>query len=244
LIIDGVTDPAVTEGLIPRRSRTRFIITATPTHLDDAFVHLRVDPLGRDESVTYLRSVLAEENVEALGQVAEVLDGHPLGLVQAASYCRAQHISATGFLKRMVAAPAPLLGRGRAPDHPTTTAVAIREFFRIAVEGEPGALPLATVMACVAPEPLPESIFEHQVIVRSDDERLSLAETALLSLTDVLFRDQAIAALHQFSLVIRNAEILHIHTLVQTVVRDEIPVEERSEWARACLVHRDAVVFT
>ncbi|MDR6317930.1 tetratricopeptide repeat protein [Actinoplanes couchii] len=236
LIIDGVTDPAVTEGMIPRRSRTRFIITATPTHLDDAFSHLQVDPLGQEESVNYLRSILADESFEALGQVAEVLDGHPLGLVQAASYCRAQHISASGFLKRMAAAPAPLLERGRAPDHPITTAVAIREFFRIAVEGEPGVFPLATVMACVAPEPLPESIFEHQVIVRSDDDGPSPAETALLSLSDVLVRDQAIAALHQFSLVIRNAEMLHAHTLVQTVVRDEIPVQDRPAWARACLV--------
>jgi tetratricopeptide (TPR) repeat protein len=236
LIIDGVTDPAITEGLIPRRSRTRFIITATPIHLDDAFVHLPVDPLGRDDSVAYLHSVLTGESVDALAQVAEVLDGHPLGLVQAASYCRSQRISASGYLKRMDTTPAPLLDRGRASDHPITTAAAIRESFRVAIEGEPAALPLATVMAYAAPEPLPESVFEHQVLVRSEDGEPSPAESALVCLTDVLIRDQAIAALHQFSLVVRDNDVLHVHPLVQTIVRDQIPAEERSAWARACLV--------
>ncbi|GID29949.1 tetratricopeptide repeat protein [Paractinoplanes brasiliensis] len=236
LIIDGVTDPAITEGLIPRRSRTRFIVTATPTHLDDAFVHLPVDRLGTDDSVAYLHSILTRESPDTLTRVAEALGGHPLGLVQAASYCRNQRISASGYLDRMCAAPAPLLDRGRASDHSTTTAVAIRESYRAAVEAEPAAIPLAAVMACAAPEPLPESVFEQQVLVRSEDGEPSSAEIALIGLTDVLVRDQAIAALHQFSLVVRDNEALTVHPLVQTIVKDEIPAEERAAWGRACLV--------
>ncbi len=217
MIIDGVTDPATIDGLIPRRSLTRFVVTSTATHLDDAFVHLQVGPLDQADSVAYLHSVLSDERPDMLAQVAQVLAGHPLGLVQAASYCRSQRISASGYLQRVVAAPVPLLDLGRAADHPTPTATAIRELFRIAVESEPAVIPLAVAMACAGPEPLPESVFEHQILVQSEDGEPSPAETQLVSLTDVLVRDRAVAALHQSSLVVREHDELHIHPLVQSV---------------------------
>jgi hypothetical protein len=101
LIVDGGTDPRTIEGLIPRRSATRFIVTTTAAHLDDAFAHLAISPLDRDDSVAYLRSVLADEDPEALGQIADEFAGHPLGLVQAASYCRSQRITVVGYLARI-----------------------------------------------------------------------------------------------------------------------------------------------
>ena len=236
LIIDGVTDPATTAGLIPRRSLTRFVVTSTATHLDDAFVHLQVDPLDQADSVEYLHSVLSDESPEALARVAHVFAGHPLGLVQAASYCRSQRISASGYLQRVVTAPVPLLDLGRAADHPTPTATAIRELFRVTVESEPAVIPLAVAMACAAPEPLPERVFERQILVRSEDGEPSPVEIQLVSLTDVLVRDRAVAALHQSSLVVREGDELHIHPLVQTVVKDTMPADDRAAWARACLV--------
>ncbi|GAA2715896.1 hypothetical protein GCM10010437_098670 [Actinoplanes palleronii] len=236
LIIDGVTDPATTNGLIPRRSLTRFVITSTATHLDDAFVHLQVDPLDQADSVAYLYSVLSDESPDMLAEVAQVFAGHPLGLVQAASYCRSQRISASGYLQRVAAAQVPLLDLGRAADHPTPTATAIRELFRIAVESEPAVIPLAVAMACAAPEPLPEMVFERQILVQSEDGEPSPAETQLVSLTDVLVRDRAVAALHQSSLVVRERDELHIHPLVQSVIKDTMPAGDRAAWARACLV--------
>jgi tetratricopeptide (TPR) repeat protein len=129
-----------------------------------------------------------------------------------------------------------MLGLGRAPDHPIPTAAAILDMFKLATESEPAATALATVMACAAPEPLPESTFDEQVVVVSENEEPSAAEIALISLTDVLTRDRAMAALHQFSLVIREDDVLRVHPLVQSIVKEATPVEERPAWARAALV--------
>ncbi|MFG2042225.1 tetratricopeptide repeat protein [Dactylosporangium sp. NPDC048998] len=236
LIVDGVTDPDTVEGLIPRRSATRFIVTTTATHLDDAFVHIAIHPLGRDESVAYLRSVLADEDSAALGEVADVFAGHPLGLVQAASYCRSQRITIAGYLTRIRNAPIAMLDLGRAPGHPTPTAAAIRDAFGTAVETESAAMPLAFVMACAAPEPLPERIFEDQVIVTFEPGEPSETQTALVALSEILTRDRAIGALHQFSLVIRENATLKVHPLVQSIIRERIPLDQRQLWARSVLV--------
>lgn len=232
-IIDGVTDPATVRGLIPRRSQTRFIVTATPVHVDDGFIHIPIEPLGREESIQYLRSVLAEDKEN--DRLADALAGHPLGLVQAATYCRIQRITAAAYLQRIDGALAPMLDAGQAFDHPSTVTASIRELLRMAGEQEPAAVTLASVVCHTAPEPILESVFDNPALVLSTgEESIEFAER-ILRLTDVLTRDQAMAALHQFSLVIREDDMLRVHPLVQSIIRESIPVEDRAQWSGATL---------
>jgi len=87
LIIDGLTDPAVTAGLVPRASHTTILITATCPHVDDGFRHVPVGGLSPVDAGTYLRRVLPAAAEDDLSVLIEAFDGNPLGLAQGANYC-------------------------------------------------------------------------------------------------------------------------------------------------------------
>src|SRR5262249_25073810 len=62
LIIDGLSDPSVVAGLVPRKSRTSIVITSTSPHVDDGFRHLRLGGLSPVDADAYLRRVMPAEH--------------------------------------------------------------------------------------------------------------------------------------------------------------------------------------
>src|SRR5260370_33579457 len=119
IIVDGLTDPAVVEGVVARLSRTRVIVTATSAHVDDAFHHIAVDGLTTAEGVAYLRQVLPGTPDNELETMFNAFSGHPLGLAQGANYCRAAGLSPGEYVERFLPVPARMLALGHVPGHPS-----------------------------------------------------------------------------------------------------------------------------
>lgn len=242
-IVDGLTDPAVIDGLIRRQSRTRVLITATCRHVDDAFRHIQVNGLPAGDGHAYLRQVMPDAGTPELELMFTAFDGHPLGLAQGANYCRSEGISAEGYLKRLHQHPARMLNLGRSPGHPIPLGPAIEVALAAATRHDATAADLAAVIAWLAPEPVPEWLFDRPPMVlqprngegspRTAEGEAVLIRAAALARVPAL--DRGVEALQRHGLVTRARESLRIHPLIRAVIRDGMPQHERSAWIESAL---------
>jgi hypothetical protein len=226
LIVDGLSDPTVLAGLVPRASRTAILITATTPHVDDGFQHLPVGGLSHADAETYLSKVLPAVTREDLVLLIGAFDGNALGLVQGANYCLTTGITPGQYLERLARDPVRLLDRGHASGHPQTLAAAISAGLAEACTDQ-SARALASALALLAPDLVPEWIFSKPpVLVERDDcdapsgdHDVQEAAERLAALADPLVLDSAVTSLARHGLVSRGPDGLRMHQLVQEVTR-------------------------
>jgi tetratricopeptide (TPR) repeat protein len=229
LVVDGLTDPSIAAGLIPRASRTAILITTTCPHVDDAFRHLPVGRLNQADAEAYLSRVLPAAVRDDLALLIEAFDGNALGLVQSANYCLATGITPGQYLERLRHDPIRLLDLGHAAGHPQTLAAAISASLAEACT-DPAARALAGALALLAPDPVPEWIFSKPPVLvqREDhddpasDHDAQEAAGHLAALADLLVLDSAVTSLARHGLVSRGPGGLRMHQLVQEVARTVI----------------------
>jgi hypothetical protein len=226
VVIDGLSDPSVAAGLVPRASRTAILITTTRPHVDDAFRHLPVGGLSQADAEAYLSRVLRSVTRNDRALLIDAFDGNALGLVQGANYCLAMGITPGQYLERLRRDPVRLLDLGQAVGHPQTLAAAISAGLAEACT-DPAARALAGALAMLAPDPVPEWIFTNPPVLvehgeHSDpagDHDAQEAARYLTALADPLVLDAAVASLTQYGLLSRGAGGLRMHQLVQEVAR-------------------------
>ena len=164
LVVDGLSDPSVVAGLVPRASRTAILITTTCPHVDDGFRHLPVGGLSQADAEAYLSRVLPAVVRDDLALLIGAFDGNALGLVQSANYCLATGITPGQYLERLQRDPVRLLDLGHAAGHPQTLAAAISAGLAQACT-DPAARALAGALALLAPDPVPEWIFSKPPVL-------------------------------------------------------------------------------
>lgn len=226
LVIDGLNDPSVLAGLVPRAARTAILITTTCPHVDDGFQHLPVVGLSQADAQAYLSKVLRVTASGDLALLIEAFDGNALGLVQGANYCLANGITPGQYIERLRRDPAQLLDRGTASGHPQTLTAAIRAGLDRAC-ADPAANALAGTLALLAAEPVPEVIFSNPpVLVERPDHddpdgnyRTHKAAEQVTALADPLVLDSAVGSLARHGLVNRGPGGLRMHQLVQEITR-------------------------
>jgi len=202
LVVDGLSDPSVLAGLVPRASRTAILITTISPYVDDGFRHLPVGGLSQADAETYLSRVLPAVVRDDLALLIGAFDGNALGLVQGANYCLATGITPRQYLDRLRRDPVRLLDLGHAVGHPQTLAAAISAGLAEACT-DPAARALAGVLALLAPDPVPEWIFSKPpVLIEREDHDdpagdRDAQETArhLTALADPLVLDSAVTSL-------------------------------------------------
>lgn len=226
LVVDGLSDPSVVAGLVPRASRTQILLTTTCPHVDDGFRHLPVGGLSQADAEAYLSRVLPAVVREDLALLIGAFDGNALGLVQSANYCLATGIAPGQYLERLRRDPARVLDLGHAAGHPQTLAAAISAGLAEACT-DPAARALAGALALLAPDPVPEWIFSKPPVLveRGDhddpagDHDAQEAAEHLAGLADPLVLDSAVTSLARHGLVSRVFGGLRMHQLVQEVAR-------------------------
>ncbi|HUZ55355.1 MAG TPA: dsDNA nuclease domain-containing protein [Streptosporangiaceae bacterium] len=223
LVVDGLSEPSITAGLIPRASRTTILITTTSPHVDDGFRHFPVAGLTQADAEAYLSKVLPGMSGDAVALLIGAFDGNALGLVQGANYCLATGIDPGQYLERLRHDPVRLMDLGNAVSHPQTLAAAIRAGLAEACN-DSAARALAGTLALLAPDPVPEWIFgEPPVLVERDDlsggHGAQVVAEHVAALADPIVLDSAVMALARHGLASRGPGGLRMHQLVQEVAR-------------------------
>lgn len=227
LVFDGLSDPSVLAGLVPRASRTAILITTTCPHVEDGFRHFPVGGLSQEDAEAYLSKVLPAVARDALALLIGAFDGNALGLVQGANYCLATGITPEQYLERLRRDPVRLLDLGHAVGHPQTLAAAIGAGLAEACT-DPAANALAGALALLAPDPVPDWIFGQPPVLLergkehddpAGDHDVQDAAGHIAALADPLVLDSAVMALARHGLVSRGSGGLRMHQLVQEVAR-------------------------
>ncbi|WP_439377996.1 FxSxx-COOH system tetratricopeptide repeat protein [Amycolatopsis lexingtonensis] len=160
LVFDNAEDAASLRRLLPGGDG-HVVITSRNPEWDDVGAALPVREFTRAESVQLLRSRCPE--LSDAGRVAEALGDLPLAVDQAARLLAATGWTADAYLELLAQRTEELLARhGSGSSYPVSLAAAWAVSFDQLARDHPAALNTLTLVAWLAPEPVPLTLLTHQ----------------------------------------------------------------------------------
>ncbi len=177
------------------------------------------------------RRTTDEDAVQA-GLLAEELGGLPLALEQAGAYIAHTRLSFRAYRKVWAEEKARALDwHDESMGYPVSVAATWRTSFD-RLHATAGTL--LRLMAFLAPEPIPEAMFEAKKELVGEAARGFREETGQEDDADAI--DEALAELESFSLLARGGSgTCTVHRVVQEVVQGRIPPERRKGWIETTL---------
>ncbi|HEY7200918.1 MAG TPA: FxSxx-COOH system tetratricopeptide repeat protein, partial [Candidatus Dormibacteraeota bacterium] len=188
---------------------------------------LGLEPLPVGVATRFLLQRTGLDDAPAAGAIAEALGCLPLALEQAAAYVTASGRDLAGYAELLRRRQVELLREGTPEDYPQPVAGTWRLSLERVEAERPEAADLLRLCAFLAPDDIPV-----RVLTAGAGE---LPGPLAPALADDIELDRTIATLLRFSLVHRRSDELRVHRLVQAVVRESIPGEERDAWLAAAV---------
>ena len=229
LIFDNAEHPDTVAAFLPG-GRARVVITSRYPRWDGVAKTLELDVFTAPESARFLRSkapVLTDEQVEAIG---EALGHLPSALDQAAALLTGGGLAPDQYLALLDTRARELLRRGHDAGRVSVTASWSLAFDDLA-DQDPAALQLLTLMAWLAPEPVPLSLITDHADVLP--EPLATVAADPLAITDTVW------GLRHRALVRVDTDTLLLHRIPAALLRtdvDQVPGGPEHEWAATALL--------
>ena len=249
LIMDNADDLPLAESFLPAKPLGHVLFTTRSQSIGTTTTrsnHIEVKEMESDDGLFLLllrsdkldgRTKLNEvptDILETAREVVELLGGYPLALDQAGAYIQGTGVSFTDYIQRYRKERRNLLDRRssrKSKDsehsrHPLTVAATLDLSIKEACEGHPLATKILNFCAFLQPDAIPEELFQHH-----DSFKYGTTEF-----------DEAIEALHNYSLIKRNTQekTLSLHRLVQAVLIDDTPQDIQRQWRELVLQAVDA----
>lgn len=239
LILDNVTDLAITRNFLPI-SPSNHVLLTTRTQITGTFIQrINLDELESKESALLLLrraklispSTCFEEIPKKLCASASTLvqkmDGLPLALDQAGAYLEETACNLSTYINHFQKYPIYLLTRRgeRVIDHPESATTTLLQAIKRIEQINPAAIELLRLCAFLHPKAIPE-----EILTKSAAEFGPILNPIA---ADLLALDAVIKDLRTFSLLERNAEMetFTTHRLVQAVVKDRMDQSTQRQWA-------------
>jgi tetratricopeptide (TPR) repeat protein len=228
LIFDNADQPEEIMDLIPRGTGD-VLITSRNHRWQSVINTVPMDVFDRSESKEFLakrvRRGLTDKEADLL---AEQLGDLPLALEQAGAMLSETGMPVDEYLQLLEEHVSRIMSEGKSPDYPLSMTAA----WALSVDALQRQLPQAReLLRCCAffgPEPIPREIFRQGERPESE----ALAEV----LTDPILLAKAIRELGRFALVTLDGRSLSVHRLIQALLREEVPGEDRGTYRHE--VHR------
>jgi tetratricopeptide (TPR) repeat protein len=256
LVLDNVDDMGMVSDFLPEAPGGHLLLTTRAQCTGLLARRVSMEKLDMEESVLFLlrrakllesttpHNIASYDHWSQAGAIAQIMDGLPLALDQAAAYIEETDCGLTGYVERYQKRRIALLSRrgGLRPDHPDSIAASWSLSFEKIEQAHPAAAELLRLCAFLHPDAIAEDIL-------LEGARELTPHLRLLA-TDPFELDAAIGALTTFSLLRRDPDrqMFTLHRLVQTVLREQMDEETRRLWAERAvqLVERafPAVSFT
>jgi tetratricopeptide (TPR) repeat protein len=236
LILDNVDSEDAAEAvldLLPELSTGRVLLTTRRKEWPVGISKQPLDTLSLDESVAFLlqrteidRQKTAEDEAQAR-LLADLLDGLPLALEQAAAYVNHNQISLARYLRAWESERERVLGwfDPKTMQYPLPLAMTWQATFE---RLSPTAQAILTLCSFLATEPIPDAMIETcEARVCSAVEMLP-ERTAQVGEEAPLL--DALAELAAYSMIIRQEGAFTLHRLVQEVLRSGAARERAHDW--------------
>jgi tetratricopeptide (TPR) repeat protein len=223
VIFDNAEEPDDIRDLIPR-GPGHVLITSRNSRWSDHEPTIQVDVFNRAESVEFLRKRLGRSITDRQAdQVADKLGDLPLALEQAAALLGRTLMPVEEYVRLLDEQTGRLLSLEKAPTYPQTMTAAWQISVSQLEDRVPEAVELLRCCAFFGPEPIPRDVFRRG--------NLSVGMRLERILADPIGLTNALSNLERFALVKvePSTRTLQVHRLNQALLRDDTPVEERSD---------------
>lgn len=221
LILDNAEGLEMLRDYLPSRGRGHVLVTSKRPQWSRGVPAREVGKLDRPEARELIRRS-GQAEARAVDRLAEVLDDHPLAIVQATGYLADSGMSIGRYLALFENRRDELLRRGVPADQYPLSAFAALDLTMGELK-EPAVLELLDVIACLVPGAIPRASLD-----RAFDDPLRLAD--------------AIASLARSSLIRAGADVIEVHGLVQAVAWGRLtPAEQNRITNRAIQLFEPAL---
>jgi hypothetical protein len=225
VVFDNAEDPADLRPWWPPQSGWVLVTSRNPAWAGLAAT-IALDVLPRSEAISFLRRRLGRDD-PAFDQLATALGDLPLALEQAAAYLEETAIGVRDYLDLLGERSRELFQLGR----PATTEQTIATTWTVSLDqlriDAPGTQDLLRLCAFLGPENVPRALLTDHPAV--------LPRRLRAFVHDRLRFQRAMGALRRYSLVTMTADAISIHRLVQAVIRHELKINQKRQWATAAL---------
>ena len=242
LIFDNAADRKAVERFLPPAGRGRVLVTSRSA-LWPPGKALEVPVLDAEVAADYLVRLTDDADRRAALELAGELGGLPLALEQAAAYIQATASSLARYLVLLRRRRPDLLARGEPAGSGETVATTWSLAFTQLEQSAPSAVGLLRLLACCAPEAIPDRLLLQPRPGLADDLSGEVAAVLMPMLEDELEVDAAVAALRRYSLVTPAGDgLVSVHRLVQAVTADQMPADVADQWRQAAAALTEAAI--
>jgi hypothetical protein len=242
LVFDNAPDLASVERFLPPAGPGRVLITSQNPNWPHG-QSLAVPVLETEVAADFLITRTSDPDLQAARELARELDGLPLALAQAAAYVLATGGTLARYLALFKKRRPDLLRRGEPAGYSRTVATTWSLAFGRLEQSAPSAVGLLRLLACCAPEPVPLWVLLQPRTGMAGTLGAEVVPTVGLLLDDTLAADDAIAALHRYSLVTPAGNgLVSVHRLVQAVTVDQMPGDVLAQWRQVAAAVIEAAI--
>jgi tetratricopeptide (TPR) repeat protein len=223
LIFDNADQPEDLKEFLPK-GRGHTLITSRNQRWQGVVETITVDVFSRSESVEFLaKRVSRAITGQAANRLAKELGDLPLALEQAGALQAETGMSVDEYLGLLAEKTRELLAEGKPSEYPVSMTAAWRLSVTKLNDIQPDALELLRCCAFFGPEPIPRDVFRRGIAPTGP------ALGAILS--DPIRLTRIIRALGRYALAVvdPSARTIQVHRLIQALVRDDIPADERAK---------------
>lgn len=252
LILDNADDLALICEFLPVPIGGHLLLTTRAHSTKGLAYRLEVETMNQDVGALFLLCRTGRIEQDALLETASPgetalakkitgeLDGLPLALDQAGAYIDETPCSLSEYLDLLRMRGAELLSRrgGLRDGHPDPVATTWSLSFQKVEQQNPAAAELLRFCAYLAPDAIPEEIITQGAA--------HLGEILMPVAGDPFLLNQALEIIHAYSLMRRDPQtrLLTMHRLVQTVLREDIPLVQAQEWMQRAILAVTDVLST
>jgi tetratricopeptide (TPR) repeat protein len=237
LILDNADDLKLARECIPQQAKGHILLTTRARAMGGLAQRVEIEEMEPDEGAHFLLrragvivrdaqlDAASQADRELARQISRELGGLPLALDQAGAFIDETPWSLREYLELYKSEGVRLRAeRGDLGDHPSVTVTFSLAFQKVA-ESSASAADLVRLCAFFAPDAIPEEIFTEGAA--------ELGKTLSPVAADKLEFAKALKEAGRFSLIDRDPQnrTIDIHRLVQAVVKDGMPENEKRQWS-------------
>ncbi|GIF21029.1 hypothetical protein Ate02nite_37590 [Paractinoplanes tereljensis] len=211
LVFDNAEDPQALRRFLPGGGG-HVLITSRNPDWSRLAVPVEVDIFARPESVALLQAGLPQLSDRDADRIAEVLGDLPLAVDQAAGLLADTGLNADTYLDLVEQRSTEALGQVLGSLYPTSVAASWAVAFDQLAIDDPAALQLVTLLAWLAPEPVPRTLVSEHADLLPPPLTEVAADPLRLAAVTRLLRRRGIAGV--------NADGLLLHRVPATLLRD------------------------
>jgi tetratricopeptide (TPR) repeat protein len=237
LVLDNADDLGMTREFIPREPKGHVLLTTRARGARALAERVEIEEMEPEEGALFLlrrAGVIAKDaqldaakqaDRELAKQISQELGGLPLALDQAGAFIEETPSSLAEYIELYKTEGAKLRAeRGGLGEHPSVTVTFSLAFEKVAGSNA-AAADIIRVCAFLAPDAIPEETFTQGAAELG--ENLGRVAGSKLDFA------QALREAGRFSLIDRDPRnrTIDIHRLVQAVVKDGLPENDKRQWA-------------